>query len=130
MEKAQDAGAQMHTADPAARSEAARLMGSITSEKKTAAVRENGKLGGRKPGTPMSEEHKAAIKAARQAQEDARKQAAPVVIVEKKRAGRPRTRPVAEAPTRGRGRPKKQDAQTTAEASGTAGRGTGEVQEA
>lgn len=45
-------------------SEAARLMGRIKTEKKAAAARKNGTDGGgRKPGTPMTEETKEKIRA-------------------------------------------------------------------
>ena len=42
--------------DRSAMSEAARQMGSVRSAKKAAAVRENGKRGGRPVGTPQSQE--------------------------------------------------------------------------
>jgi hypothetical protein len=62
--------------------QAAAAMGRVKSEKKAAAVRENGKLGGRPkgPGKPHSEETKErmrAAQAARRAQEEAAKQPDP-----------------------------------------------------
>jgi len=43
------------------RSEAARAMGRAKTPAKTAAARENAKLGGRKPGTALTPEHRAKI---------------------------------------------------------------------
>ena len=62
--------------------QAAAAMGRVKSEKKSAAVRENGKLGGRPkgPGKPHSEETKERMRAAqsaRRAQEEATKHSAP-----------------------------------------------------
>src|SRR5579863_5731122 len=45
-------------------SQIARILGSIRTEKKARASRENGKKGGKPKGTPMSEETKAKIAAA------------------------------------------------------------------
>lgn len=50
-----------------ARAEAARLMGSARSARKTAAVRENGKLGGRPKGSTQTPEAKERMAAARKA---------------------------------------------------------------
>ena len=62
--------------------QAAAAMGRVKSKKKAAAVRENGKLGGRPkgPGKPHSEETKERMRAAqsaRRAQEEATKHSAP-----------------------------------------------------
>ena len=59
-----------------ARAEAARLMGSVKSETKAAKARENGKLGGRKPGTPQTPETRAKIAAAVRAKAAERKRLA------------------------------------------------------
>ena len=83
-------------------SQAAALMGSVKSERKTAAVRENAKLGGRRPGTTLTPEHRAKIaEAARRRYAD--REAAP-----------------AAEPKRPRGRPRKSEGLGTAETDGSA----------
>jgi hypothetical protein len=58
------------------RTEAARLLGSVRSEKKTANCRAIAHLGGKPKGTPMSEETKAKIGAANRRRWEERKQQA------------------------------------------------------
>ncbi len=53
--------------DTNARSDAARLLGQFSTEAKAAAARENGKLGGRPKGIPMSAEARHKISAAKRA---------------------------------------------------------------
>ena len=75
MEETAAASPAVKDASEEARREAARLMGLAKSEEKAAAARENGKLGGRKVGTPQSEETKAKISAAALARAAERKAA-------------------------------------------------------
>jgi hypothetical protein len=58
-----------------ARSEAARLMGRVRSERKTIAARENGRKGGRPEGYKLSEETKQKIGAANRARWEQKRQA-------------------------------------------------------
>jgi len=114
-------GARLHSLASDARSEAARLMGQSRTERKVEAARLNiQRAVEARRGQPMSEEHKARIAATRQAQETARKLAAPQAAraadQEPKRGpGRPRKAHAEEATDgvkRGRGRPKKQEGTT------------------
>ena len=64
-EVADSAGGALRGGSDAARSDAARVMGSATTPAKRVASAENGKRGGRPKGIPQSEETKARIRAAR-----------------------------------------------------------------
>ena len=139
METDAQAGKAMHSDNAADRKQAAAVMGAARTERKSSASRENIKVATEaRRGKPMSEEHKAKIAATRQAQEAARKQAAPVEGAEKKGPGRPRKEapgvkaanvvPNEEAGAkRGRGRPKKQDGQTAAQSAAASQKGAGEA---
>ena len=76
MEESNNTAPALHSSDAEARKEAARLMGAARTPAKIAASRENGKNGGRKPGTPQSAETRAKIsekmKAARARQKAAK----------------------------------------------------------
>jgi len=100
-----------------ARREAARLMGSVMTPAKYAAVLKASQTAGRKKGTPQSAETKAKIAASRRAQEVTKREQTQTVSgsasgegVEKKKAGRPRTRPIVEPNEKKPvGRPRKQE---------------------
>lgn len=94
MEK--EPGATLQDGTEEARREAARLMGSARSERKTLTARENGKSGGRPKGVGQSDETKAKISEAALARAAVRKEAQP---------------PVSEGPKRGPGRPRRGEAQ-------------------
>lgn len=90
-------GAAIHGSDADARREAARLMGQAKSERKTQASKENGKNGGRKPGTKLTPEHREKIAAARRTYEEVKRT----------------TQTTTDTPDtvkRGRGRPRKEQA--------------------
>jgi len=101
-----------------ARRQAARLMGSVMTPAKYAAVLKAAQTAGRKKGTPQSEETKAKIAASRRAQEQVKREqtqtvsgTVPVEGVEKKKAGRPPTRPIVDASGKKPvGRPRRQNA--------------------
>lgn len=103
-----------------ARSEAARLMGSVMTPAKYAAVLKAAQTAGRKKGTPQSEETKAKIRAARLAQESAKREAMGDAAqpAEKRKPGRPRTTPEPDpsTPKRPVGRPRKQAEETNGNA--------------
>src|SRR5947208_1440935 len=92
-------------------SEAMRVMGSRTSERKKQSSAENGrKYGGNHVVTEEMREKMRAAQAARRERERQEQALAGIVAVptEKKPVGRPRSRPAEEKPARPRGRPKKQ----------------------
>jgi hypothetical protein len=112
----------------AERREAAAKMGRAKTPAKIAAAQATAAA---RRGVPLSEEHKAKIAdRARERWATVHAQAGPVQVAEKKRPGRPRKEIAPDAPTRGRGRPKKQDAPTMEEAGSTAQRGTQEAETA
>ena len=81
--------------------QAAARMGSIRTARKAAAARENGKQGGRRPGTQLSPEHKAKI--AEAAKRRAAERAAAGLVEPAKEPKEPKPR----------GRPKKQSVEVT-----------------
>lgn len=95
-----NAGASLHDDDEAARREAARLMGSVRSERKAAAVRENGKKGGAHEFTEATRAKLRDAQAARRERERQEREAAEVGIPP--------------APKAKRGRPRKQQAEGAA----------------
>ena len=60
-----NSGADLQGGSADARRKAARLMGQASTDAKARAAKENGRKGGRPKGTPMSEEAKRKISAAR-----------------------------------------------------------------
>ena len=103
-------------------------MGKARTEKKVAASRVNASRAAEsRRGVPVSDEHKAKLKAAQQARREREKQERAALgiapaIVEKKKTGRPaKVKPEQDsaAEKRPRGRPKRQDAQLTAQGLGT-----------
>jgi|SRR5579884_1763753 len=108
MDTIQTPGQALHSDEADARSEAARMLGRVRSERKAAAARANGAKGGTHA---FTEETRAKLRAAQQARRERERQArtAETPPVEKRPVGRPKTRPVVEsAEKRPVGRPRKQ----------------------
>lgn len=64
---------ELQSSDTEARREAARLMGQASTEAKVKAAQENGKLGGRPKGTPVSEETRRKLSEAKKRRDAERK---------------------------------------------------------
>jgi hypothetical protein len=104
--------------------QAMRVIGSRKTPRKTESSRANvARATEARTGQTLSEEHRAKLKAAQMARRERERVAqqalgAEAVPTEPRRRGRP-TKPIdpdqASAPKRGRGRPRKQDAQTSAQ---------------
>lgn len=108
-----DAGANLRGEDAETRSLAAKLLGSVRTEKKAQASRENGrKYGGNRIVTDeMREKMREAQRLRRERERTELEASGAGLALEKKSVGRPRKEKavgVETAPKRGRGRPKKQ----------------------
>lgn len=109
-------GAELHNPDEEARKQAARMLGSIRTERKAESSRQNA---AKRRGVPLSEEHRAKLKEAQRLRRE-REQATGVAVqnTEKKPVGRPRktqpeqTTETAPQQKRGRGRPRKAEQAT------------------
>jgi hypothetical protein len=87
-------GADIRAEDENARKEAARLMGSVTSERKKKTSAENAKKSAQaRTGRPLSEEHRAAQRAAQQARRRAERIAQGLPPEPEEKPKRPRGRP-------------------------------------